>query len=91
VQAFLGRLAAPPAAERIAAELRARGELPNVAEALEDRSLERALELLLADVDSADAGNRERIRELMVELFRDLGAEHPLAVAYRRRLATALY
>jgi thioredoxin-like negative regulator of GroEL len=27
----------------------------------------------------------------MVGLFRELGQEHPLAVQYRRRLATALY
>jgi putative thioredoxin len=91
VQSFLERLATAPAAQRVAADLRARGELPEVAQALEEGSVERALELLLASVEEADPDGRERIRELMVELFRDLGAEHPLAVTYRRRLATALY
>ena len=53
--------------------------------------MERALELLLARVADADADERDRIRETMVALFADLGAEHPTTVAYRRRLATALY
>jgi hypothetical protein len=32
-----------------------------------------------------------RIRRIAVALFVDLGIEHPLALRYRRRLATALY
>jgi len=39
----------------------------------------------------ADPDERERIREIMVVLFGELGPEHPLTTLYRRRLATALY
>jgi thioredoxin-like negative regulator of GroEL len=34
---------------------------------------------------------RELIRQLMVGIFTQLGADHPLSIAYRRRLAAALY
>jgi putative thioredoxin len=91
VQSFLEQLTAPPAAERIAAELRETGELPEVLAALDAGELERALELLLDAVHGADAEGRERIRGLMVALFADLGSEHPVAAAYRRRLATVLF
>jgi len=88
---FLDELTGPSAAERTVDELRASGELPEVLEALEARELERALELLLAEVEAADPGRRERLRALMVALFAELGPEHPATVRYRRRLATALY
>jgi thioredoxin-like negative regulator of GroEL len=42
-------------------------------------------------VEASDAAGREDIRRLMVAVFADLGAEHPLTLAYRRRLAAALY
>jgi putative thioredoxin len=91
VQSFVEQLAAPPAAERIAAELRETGELPEVLAALDAGDLERALELLLEAVQSADSAERDRIRELMLGLFADLGHEHPVAVSYRRRLASVLF
>ena len=37
------------------------------------------------------ADRKERIRELMVALFEELGQDDPLATQFRRRLATALY
>ena len=88
VRAFIEGLTAPSAAEQLAA---AESLDPNVAEALAAGDVERALELLLAAVVDADADGRERIRETMVALFADLGPEHPTTVAYRRRLASALY
>jgi putative thioredoxin len=91
VAAFLDGLTGPSPAERVLADLRETGEAPDVVEALEAGDHERALELLLAEVEQADAERRERLRRLMVELFAELGQEHPLAVRYRRRLATALY
>ncbi len=64
---------------------------PDVLAALEAGDHERALSLLLDQVGSADGDERERIRELMVAVFGELGSEHPLTVRFRRRLATALY
>ncbi|MBA3364818.1 MAG: tetratricopeptide repeat protein [Actinobacteria bacterium] len=34
---------------------------------------------------------RDRVQEIMVRIFRELGQEHPFSVNYRRRLATTLY
>ena len=39
----------------------------------------------------ADPATREPARKTMVELFGELGQEHPLASTYRRRLAALLY
>jgi thioredoxin len=91
VAEFLERLTGAPPADRVLAELRERGELPDVADALEAGDHERALELLLVAVEGDDAADRDRLRRLMVALFEHLGQEHPLAIRYRRRLATALY
>jgi putative thioredoxin len=88
---FLDGLLAPSAADRIVEELRASGEFPPVVAALETGDHERAFDLLLAELDGADADRRNRVRELMVALFGELGVEHPLSVRYRRRLATTLY
>ena len=46
---------------------------------------------VLDAVARADADERERLRELAVAIFDDLGQEDPRATAYRRRLASALY
>jgi putative thioredoxin len=91
VAEFLDELTAPPATERVAAELRDSAELPDVVEALEHGDHERAFELLLAAVADADGAERERLVRLTVSLFGDLGQEHPVTVRYRRRLATTLY
>jgi len=88
VRAFVESLGAPSAAEQLAG---ADDADPEVAAALAAGDVERALELLLAQVPAADEERRERIREAMVSLFTDLGPEHPTTVAYRRRLASALY
>jgi putative thioredoxin len=88
VRAFVEGLTAPTAAEQLAASSDAD---PEVAAALAEGDLERALELLLARVPQADTNERERIRETMVSLFSDLGPEHPTTVSFRKRLATALY
>jgi len=83
---FLDGLLAPSeTAELLAAER------PEVAEAVEAGDHERAFELLLDEIPEADPERREAIRRLMVALFGDLGAEHPLTTRYRRRLASALY
>jgi putative thioredoxin len=91
VAQFLDELTAPSEAAGLVDELRFEGEWPDVVEAIDDQDHDRAFELLLERLDDADADERERVRRLMVALFRDLGQEHPSAVRYRRRLATALY
>jgi putative thioredoxin len=86
VAAFLDGLAAPSEATGLV-----EAESPEVAAAVEAGDYKRAFDLLLDEVAEADGERREAIRRLMVALFGELGAEHPLSVSYRRRLATALY
>ena len=51
----------------------------------------RALELLQGAVAGCpDAERRDQLRAVMVGLFTELGADHPLAREHRRRLAAAL-
>ncbi len=91
VGSFLDQLLAPPRIEGLIEELRTSGELPDVLAALEDGDEERALDLVLAAIPESDAEQRERLRDLAVAVFEHLGHDDPVTVAYRRRLATALY
>jgi putative thioredoxin len=91
VSSFLDELLAPPRVEAVLDALRASGELPEVRAALEDGDYARALDVLLDTISTASAEERERLRELAVAIFDHLGHEDPVTVAYRRRLATALY
>ena len=91
VGAFLDGLFGPTAGERLLEELRESGEQPEVLAALEAGDHERALERLLEQARDADGEDRDRIRELMVALFEELGQEHELSTRYRKQLATALY
>ncbi|MGH3065190.1 MAG: tetratricopeptide repeat protein [Gaiellaceae bacterium] len=91
VESFVDELLAPPRVSTLAEELRASGELPHVLAALDEGDAERALDLLLADIPGSLGERRERLREVAVAVFDDLGHDDPVTVAYRRRLATALY
>jgi thioredoxin len=91
VEAFLDKLAGPRPSERLFEELRASGEFPEILGPLAEGDFERVLETLLARLDGANGDERDRIRQVMVTLFEELGPEHPLSTGYRRRLATALY
>jgi putative thioredoxin len=91
VSSFLDELLAPPKVAGVVDELRERGELPEVREALEAGEPENALDLLLAEIPDAGPERRERLREVALAIFHDLGHDDPVTVAYRRRLATALY
>jgi thioredoxin len=82
VEAFLAELTKPPLAERL--------DDPELKEALGAGDYERAFDLLLARLEESPE-RKDEIRLLMVELFGELGQEHPVAAAYRRRLAAALY
>jgi putative thioredoxin len=91
VSSFLDELLAPPAIDGALEELRASGELPDVLAALEAGDEQRALDLILEKIPEAPPDQRERLRDLAVAIFDDLGQDDPLATTYRRRLATALY
>jgi thioredoxin-like negative regulator of GroEL len=91
VEAFLDKLTGPRASERLLEELTASGEFPEILGPLAEEDYERVLETLLARLDGADGEVRDRIRQIMIALFEQLGPEHPLTTSYRRRLATALY
>jgi putative thioredoxin len=91
VAAFVDELLAPPRVEAVVEQLRASGELPEVLAALEAGDPERALDLILAAIPEATRERKERLRDLAVAIFDDLGHEDPVTVSYRRRLATALY
>jgi putative thioredoxin len=91
VSAFLDAVLAQPRADTLVDELRASGELPEVVEALDAGEVERALTLLVDAVPAADEAERERLREVAVALFEQLGQDDPVVSSFRRKLATALY
>jgi len=91
VSAFLDAILAPPRADALVEELRAKGELPDVVDALDAGDIERALELLVGAVPEADREEQERLRDVAVALFERLGQDDPLVTGFRRRLASALY
>jgi putative thioredoxin len=91
VSTFVDALLAPPVIDSLLAELADSGELPDVRAALEAGEHEHALELILDAIPEAAPDERERLRELAVAVFDRLGQDDPVSVAYRRRLASALY
>jgi putative thioredoxin len=91
VSSFVDELLAPRPLEQALADLRSSGDLPEVLTALEAGDDERALELILGAIDDAPVESRGRLRELAVAIFDHLGPDDPVTVAYRRRLASALY
>jgi thioredoxin len=91
VAEFLDELFAPSELERVLEELEASGELPEAREAIENGELERALEFLIDEAERSEGERRELIRRVMVAVFAELGAEDPVSVRYRRRLASLLF
>jgi thioredoxin len=91
VASFLDELTGPSAGERLLEELQQSGEVPEILGPLAERDYERALEWLLNEIGDADPDRRERLREIMVAIFGELGQDDPLAVSYRRRLASTLF
>jgi putative thioredoxin len=86
-----GNFAADGIAARIA--LARQNPAPDVTtalDALDEGDHERALDLLIGALPSAD-GAREDIRRVVVGILDELGVDSPLARDARRRLATALY
>jgi putative thioredoxin len=64
--------------------------LANAFEALDANNRERALELLLDALPSADS-SREDVRKVIVGILDELSVDDPLARESRRKLAAALY
>ena len=91
VSTFFDDVVAPPRADGLVEELRANGELPDVVAALDAGDVERALGLIVDAVPAAEYEERERLREVAVALFEQVGHDDPLVAAHRRRLAAALY
>jgi putative thioredoxin len=83
--------AAEGLAARIGLEDGAHGsELSEAFQALDQGDRQRALELLIEKLPSAD-GARDDIRRVVVGILEELGVENPVARDFRRRLAAALY
>lgn len=91
VAAFLDRLLEPPATARLLEELSASGEFPEILGPLAEQDYERALEWLLNRATEVNGAERDRIRDIMVAIFQELGQDDPLVATYRRRLAAAIY
>jgi putative thioredoxin len=82
--------AAAGLAARIELERAGEPDLADAFAALDGGDEERALELLIAALPTAD-GAQDDVRKVVVGVLADLGVEHPLARDARRRLAAALY
>jgi putative thioredoxin len=97
--AVLEKVAGDFAAEGLAARARlvlssAADDLPDLREGLDALAADdyaRALEKLESALGIAQDETRDLIRKVMVGIFTELGADHPLAREYRRKLAAALY
>ena len=84
VKLFLEGLTKPSLADTV--------DDPEIAAALKADDYERALETLLNRVETVKtAEERNASRELMVQIFQELGQEHPLASTYRKKLAAAIF
>jgi putative thioredoxin len=77
-------------ASRIQLQQAGTPDLTDAFAALDAGEHERALDLLIAALPSAD-GAKDDIRKVVVGVLDELGVEHPLARDARRRLAAALY
>ena len=82
---------------RLAAEIAADGAAEPSAlsrgfSAWDAGDLEQALDFLQEAIAEADdPERRDLVRSVMVAIFTELGADHPLAREHRRRLAAALH
>jgi putative thioredoxin len=93
-QALLANVAGSFAADGLSARIRLESsedvDLREAFRALDEGERERAVELLLEALPSAD-GHKDDLRRVLVAILDELGVEHPVARDARRRLAAALY
>jgi putative thioredoxin len=85
-----GNFQAQGLAARIRLEERPEPDLADAWAALDAGDHERAIDLLIGALPTAD-GAKDDIRQAVVAVLDELGVEHPLARDARRRLAAALY
>jgi putative thioredoxin len=85
-----GSFAADGLAARIKLERDDGLDLGEAFAALDEGDTERALDLLIGALPSAD-GAKDDLRRVVVGILDELGVENPLARDARRRLASALY
>ncbi|MEA2392666.1 MAG: putative thioredoxin [Solirubrobacteraceae bacterium] len=92
--ALLSNVPGSFAADGLAARMRLESaddvDLQEAFRALDEGERERAVELLLEALPSAD-GHKDDLRRVLVAILDELGVEHPVARDARRRLAAALY
>jgi len=85
-----GSFAADGLRARIALERDGSLDVADAFAALDAGERERAVDLLIDALPSAD-GHKDDVRRVVVAILDDLGVEHPHARDARRRLAAALY
>jgi putative thioredoxin len=90
LNAVPGSFAADGLSARIALAGSTEPDLSQAFTALDAGETERALDLLIDALPSAD-GARDDIRRVVIGILDELGVEDPLARESRRRLASALY
>ncbi len=93
--AVLGQVPGSFAADGLAARIMleqagAPDDVQAAFQALDADDQERALDLLIAALPSAD-GSKDQLRRVVVGILDELGVDSPLARESRRRLASALY
>ena len=86
----VGNFRAEGLAARIRLEDQDAVDLDEAFRVLDAGDRERALELLIAAIPSAD-GHKDDVRRVVVAILDELGVDDPLARDARRRLAAALY
>jgi putative thioredoxin len=91
VAAFLDSLTQPTAGEELLARLREDGAEADVVAALDAGDPTRALDLILAEIAEGPPERKDELRRLALAVFEELGPEHPVTQAYRRRLAAMLF
>jgi putative thioredoxin len=90
LQNVAGHFGGEGLAARIRLEDQDAVDLDDAFRALDAGETERALELLIAAIPSAD-GHKDDVRRVVVAILDRLGVDDPLARDARRRLAAALY
>ena len=90
VENVAGSFRADGLAARMRLEDKDAVDLDEAFRALDADDHERALELLIGAIPSAD-GHKDDVRRVVVAVLDRLGVDDPLARAARRRLAAALY